>query len=232
MTIEEGDAYATSSAIFNMSHISEDGMKKTVLIADDHPVYLLGLRTLLQSQPDRYEVVHEATNTDELVEKLNKQPVDIVITDLGMPGQDYPDGLSLVQYLKRRWPDITIVVVTMITNPGIQNSLSRLGVYAVLNKASLSVDLLKVLKSLFSPVSTARLNRESPSEKPKTISLSPKETEVIRLLLRGLTVNEISAQLNRTKQTVSAQKISAMRKLGVTSEFELFEYAQKMGLDS
>lgn len=203
-------------------------MQKTVLIADDHPVYLLGLRTLLQSQADKYEVIHEAVSADELVEKLTRQPVDVVITDLCMPGPLHADGLALIQYLRRHWPEIIIIVVTMITNLGIQNSLARLGVQAVLNKNSLSVDLLQTMQSLFLP--TAR--KKATVQNDVTIALSPKETEVLRLLLRGLTVNEISAQLKRTKQTVSAQKTSAMRKLGVASEFELYQYAQQLGLNS
>jgi two-component system capsular synthesis response regulator RcsB len=64
------------------------------------------------------------------------------------------------------------------------------------------------------------------------ISLTPKESEVLRLLLRGLTVSDISTRLNRTKQTVSAQKKSAMRKLGVTSEYELYQQLQQLGLAS
>lgn len=206
-------------------------MRKTVLIADDHPVYLLGLRTLLQSQQDKYEIVHEAVNADELIDKLLKQPVNIVITDLSMPGKVHADGLSLIQYIKRRWPDIVVIVVTMISNPGIQNSLSRFGVRAVLNKNSLSVDLLQTMKTLFSPAVLRSAAKTSDEQEP-TVSLSPKETEVLRLLLRGMTVNEISAQLKRTKQTVSAQKTSAMRKLGVTSELELYEYARQLGLNS
>jgi len=55
---------------------------------------------------------------------------------------------------------------------------------------------------------------------------------VLRLVLRGLTVSDISTRLNRTKQTVSAQKKSAMRKLGVTSEYELYQQLQQLGLVS
>ncbi|WP_345828052.1 response regulator [Erwinia sp. HDF1-3R] len=204
-------------------------MAKTILIADDHPVYLLGLRTLIQSQAEKYEIIHEAVTADEVIIKLTSLPVDVVITDLSMPGQVHSDGLALIQYIKRRWPESTVIVITMITNPGIQNSLARLGVEAVLNKNSLSVDLLQTLKSLFSsPV--RRAVQTVPGN--LAVTLSPKETEVLRLLLRGLTVNEISAQLKRTKQTVSAQKTSAMRKFGVTTEFELYQYAQQMGLNS
>lgn len=76
-----------------------DVMLKTVLIADDHPVYLLGLRTLLQTRPDLYRVVHEALSADELMNKLASEPVDIIITDLSMPGTRSPDGLTMIRSL-------------------------------------------------------------------------------------------------------------------------------------
>lgn len=198
-------------------------MQKTVLIADDHPVYLLGLRTLLQTRSDLYRVVHEALNSDEVMDKLAISPVDIIITDLSMPGERFPDGLTMIQTLARRYPQSMIVVVTMITNPELLASLRRSGVHAVLSKNSLSTNLVQTLHS-------AQLGHVAPA-KPQ-IQLTRRETEVLRLMLRGLTVNQISEQLNRTKQTISAQKISAMRKLGATSDFELFQCAQSLGLDS
>ncbi|NUU66094.1 response regulator transcription factor [Enterobacteriaceae bacterium BIT-l23] len=203
-------------------------MRKTVLIADDHPVYLLGLRTLLQAHSERYEVLHEASTTDQLIDKLQQQPADIIITDFSMPGERYPDGRALIQHLRRQWPDSTVIVVTMITNPALLASLARLGVHAVLSKNSLSTELIAALKTSEMPTRT-RAGKTAPSVKE---ALSPKESEVVRLLLRGMTVNEISNLVNRSKQTISTQKNSAMRKLGATSEFELYQYAQKIGLDS
>lgn len=200
-----------------------DVMQKTVLIADDHPVYLLGLRTLLQTRPDLYRVVHEALSADELMSKLAREPVDIIITDLSMPGTRSPDGLIMIRSLIRHYPQSMIVVVTMITNPELLDSLRRSGVHAVLNKASLSNNLLQTLRSTlqghFEPV------------KPHA-QLTERETEVLRLLVRGFTVNEISAQLNRTKQTISTQKKSAMSKLNARNDFELLQCAQSLGLVS
>lgn len=198
-------------------------MQKTVLIADDHPVYLLGLRTLLQTRSDRYRIIHEALNADEVMDKLAQSPVDVVITDLSMPGERYPDGLTMIQTIARRYPQSMIVVVTMITNPELLASLRRCGVDAVLSKNDLSTDLVQTLHS-------ARLGHVAPV-KPE-VQLTQRETEVLRLLLRGFTVNQISDQLNRTKQTISAQKNSAMRKLGASSDFELFQCGQSMGLGS
>lgn len=198
-------------------------MQKTVLIADDHPVYLLGLRTLLQTRIDRYRIVHEALNADEVMDKLAQKPVDIIITDLSMPGERYPDGLTMIQTIARRYPQSMIVVVTMISNPELLASLRRCGVHSVLSKNSLSTNLVQTLHS-------TRQGHMAPV-KPE-VQLTQRETEVLRLLLRGLTVNQISEQLNRTKQTISAQKNSAMRKLGASSDFELFQCAQSLGLDS
>jgi Response regulator containing a CheY-like receiver domain and an HTH DNA-binding domain len=196
-------------------------MQKTVLIADDHPVYLLGLRTLLQARSDRYRIVHEALNADEVMDKLAREPVDIIITDLSMPGVRYPDGLTMIQTLARRYPNSLLVVVTMISNPELLASLRRSGVHAVLSKNTLSTNLLQTLQGT--------MQGHVQPVKPES-QLTERETEVLRLLLRGLTVNQISEQLNRTKQTISTQKKSAMRKLGANSDFELFQCAQSLGL--
>jgi two-component system capsular synthesis response regulator RcsB len=198
-------------------------MQKTVLIADDHPVYLLGLRTLLQARSDLYRVVHEALNADELMDKLANSPVDIIITDLSMPGARNPDGLTMIKTLARRYPQSMIIVVTMITNPELLASLRRCGVHAVLSKTSLSTSLLQTLHG-------TRQGHVAPVK--SQAQLTQRETEVLRLLLRGLTVNEISKTLHRAKQTISAQKSSAMAKLGAANDFELFQCAQSLGLDS
>lgn len=199
-------------------------MKKKVLIADDHPVYLLGLQTLIKTRSDLYDIVHEASTSDAVMEKLNHQPVDIIVTDLSMPGKHAPDGLAMVETLLRRYPQTMIIVITMITNPALLASLRRMGVHAVLNKNSLSTELVTTLRSAD--------QQRKPEPAPPAALLTQRETEVVRMLLRGLTVNQISEQLNRTKQTISTQKISAMRKLGATTDYELFQCAQGMGLDS
>ena len=198
-------------------------MKKTIMIADDHPLFLLGLRSLLLTRSVLYVIVHEAVNSDDLMSKLAAQPVDIIITDLAMPGKRYPDGLTMIKTLIRHYPQSLIVVVTMITNPEMLASLRRSGVKAVLSKNTLSMNLLKTLRSASQGVI---------SEVTSEVHLTQRETEVVRLLLRGMTINQISEQQSRTKQTISTQKKSAMRKLGASNDFELFQCAQSLGLNS
>lgn len=201
-------------------------MEKKILIADDHPIYLMGLRALLSPLAGQYHIVDEALTTDDVISKLESFDIDILITDFSMPGDKYNDGLALIQLIKRRWPALMIIVVTMINNPGIERALRQLGVHAVLSKAGLSTELVHFIKGV-----TATVALSKPTA-PTGISLTPKESEVLRLLLRGLTISDISTRLNRTKQTVSAQKKSAMRKLGVTSEYELYQQLQQLGLAS
>lgn len=201
-------------------------MEKKILIADDHPIYLMGLRALLSPLAGQYHIVDEALTTDDVISKLESGDIDILITDFSMPGDKYNDGLALIQLIKRRWPALMIIVVTMINNPGIERALRQLGVHAVLSKAGLSTEFVHFIKGVTGTVEPGKATA------PTGISLTPKESEVLRLLLRGLTISDISTRLNRTKQTVSAQKKSAMRKLGVTSEYELYQQLQQLGLAS
>ena len=201
-------------------------MLKTVLIADDHPVCLLGLRTLLNTRRDYYQIVHEAKNSDEVLRKLSSQPVDIIITDLCMPGTIIPDGLRMVKKLVREYPKSFIIVVTMITNPSVHKILKNCGV-KVLSKSDMLTDLLKILSH-----SSRTMNRRSLGATGLTNLLTPREIEVVRLLMNGMTISNISDYLNRTKQTISAQKKSAMFKLGASNDFELFQCAYLAGLGS
>ena len=82
--------------------------------------------------------------------------------------------------------------------------------------------MIKAFRQALSALGTDRLQSHE--------QLSPRELEVIRLLARGLTVGEIAAHLHRSKQTVSAQKVSAMRKLGLSTDASLFIYVQEHGL--
>ncbi|MDF2623803.1 response regulator [Kosakonia cowanii] len=205
-------------------------MEKKILIADDHPIYLMGLRALLSPLAGQYHIVDEALTTDDVISKLERDDIDILITDFSMPGDKYNDGLALIQLIKRRWPALVIIVVTMINNPGIERALRQLGVHGVLSKAGLSTELVHFIKGLTGAFASSKPSADAPAL--SGISLTPKESEVLRLLLRGLTVSDISTRLNRTKQTVSAQKKSAMRKLGVTSEYELYQQLQQLGLVS
>ncbi|MEH4929759.1 response regulator transcription factor [Enterobacter cloacae] len=203
-------------------------MRLRIVIADDHPVFLIGLRALLKSAFDNHYVVSgEATNVDQLLSSLEKELPNVLITDFNMPGVEKSDGLRLIETVRRNYPSLSVIVVTSLSNAGLINSVLNKGVYAVINKQSLATELTYCLRNL---LQGRRYTMRTDLQTSHAKDISPRELEVIRLLAQGKSINDIANMLNRTKQTISSQKKSAMNKIGVKSTAELFEYIRDMGL--
>ncbi|KPX16554.1 LuxR response regulator receiver [Pseudomonas syringae pv. delphinii] len=156
-----------------------------------------------------------------------------------MPVERQNDGLRLLQRVRRDFPVLPVLVVTTLSNAGLFQSMLDLGVRGLLSKASLAGELPAAVKGalrgeIFVADSVRRVLREAQQYGPDALlateRLSPRELEVLRLLSAGHTVGQIAAQLNRSKQTVSAQKVGAMRKLGLANDAALFIYLQESGM--
>ncbi|WP_248750407.1 response regulator [Pseudomonas sp. MWU15-20650] len=202
-----------------------------VVIADDHPIVLVGVRELIE-RDERFRVVGEAVSSYELVKLLESRPVDLVVTDFNMPGDSpYGDGLKLVEYLTRHFPSVRVLVLTMISNPLILTRLQELGVLAVIQKNQLHNEIQAALKAIArgnpirnnGPQPTSVMDDGADLDERFT-RLSPKEHEILRLFVSGQSVNEIARGLNRSAKTISTQKVSAMRKLEVSSDQDLLAY--------
>ncbi|AOE87582.1 response regulator transcription factor [Pseudomonas sp. TCU-HL1] len=212
-------------------------MQTRIVIVDDHPITLIGMRALL-STCDDLAVVGEAQCVDGLFEQLDRQPCDLLVTDLMMPDSGQVDGLHLIQRLRRHYPALKIIVVTMLNNPALIASVLRQGVQGLVSKRGLLNDLPRAIRArpgatYLSPSIRHLLDiGEAGCGKPlaQPEQLSPREVEVLRLYGAGLGVGEIAQRLMRTKQTISAQKTSAMRKLGLDTNAALFLYIQEHGL--
>jgi two-component system capsular synthesis response regulator RcsB len=208
-----------------------------VVVADDHPVILFGAEHALLKFPG-IQVVARARQSTELIKVLQTVPCDVLVTDLAMPGGQYGDGLPLIGYLRRNFPTLPIVVLTMLENAALLKRLSELGVTSVVNKADdlshiglavqhVSRNLEYMSPSVKASLDTLRMNAGGKSDE---VILSKRELEVVRLFVSGMTIKEISEQLNRSIKTISTQKNTAMRKLGIDRDSELFQYAQSNGL--
>ena len=204
--------------------------KLNVVIADDHPIVLVGVRELVE-RDEGFCVVGEATCSNDLIALLEQLPVDLVITDFNMPADSpYGDGLKLVEYLKRHYPSVQILVLTMISNPLILTRLQELGVIGVIQKCQLHDEIQTALKAvaLGNPLHNrgpqAASVIEAAALDERFARLSPKEHEILRLFISGQSVNDIARGLNRSAKTISTQKISAMRKLEVSSDQDLLAY--------
>jgi two-component system, NarL family, captular synthesis response regulator RcsB len=214
------------------------GRQVNIAIADDHPLLLSGLTYELEKQPG-VTIIGSAQNSTELVELLDRQPADVVISDYAMPGGTHGDGMALFGFLKRRFPETRLIAVTVMSNPGVIRSLVTQGVDCILSKADsltyVTGSLYAALagKRFFSPSIEAIIkmhgigdnSASSPIQK-----LTMRELEVVRLFVSGLTVSEIAEHLHRSKQTVSTQKMSAMRRLGIRRDADLIKYGMESNL--
>jgi two-component system capsular synthesis response regulator RcsB len=208
-----------------------------IVVADDHPVILFGAEHALLKFPG-LQVVGRARQSTELVKMLQTSACDVLVTDLAMPGGQYGDGLQLIGYLRRNFPNLPIVVLTMLENAALLKRLSELGVTSVVNKSDdlshigLAVQHVSRNLEYMSPLVKASLDalRMNSGGKRDEVMLSKRELEVVRLFVSGMTIKEISEQLNRSIKTISTQKNTAMRKLGIDRDSELFQYAQSNGL--
>ncbi|MFK2900580.1 response regulator transcription factor [Dyella jejuensis] len=204
----------------------------SVVIADDHPLLLAGLAHELRQHPG-VKVVGSASNSTELVELLLRYPVDVVITDYSMPGGSRGDGITLFGFLRRRFPNVGLIALTMMNNTGVIRSLMTQGINCILSKAD-SLDYLTAAlycavagKRYLSPTIEAIVTAhgiDGRNQGLRARDLTVRELEVVRLFVSGLTVSEIAERMHRSKQTVSTQKMSAMRKLGLARDADLIKY--------
>jgi len=207
-----------------------------VVVADDHPVILFGAEHALLNFPG-IQVVGRARQSTELVKALQTIPCDVLVTDLAMPGGQYGDGLPLISYLRRNYPGVAIVVLTMLENAALLKRLSEIGVTSVVHKSDdfshIGIAVQHVSRNIeyMSPQVRSALNslRMNAGGKTDEVILSKRELEVVRLFALGLSVTEISKRLNRSVTTVATQKRAAMRKLHLESNADLIRYASEHG---
>lgn len=203
-----------------------------VAFADDHPVIRLGIEATLDDIPN-VKRIGSAVDSTGLVALLDAQACDMLITDYAMPGGQYGDGLELVGFLRERYPELGIIIITSMDKAVLIRSLLACGVDGILSKADdmshlrSAVQAVHSKRKYFSPRIT-RMVKALPST--NSSRLSPREFEVIKLYVSGTSINGIAEKLERSKQTISTQKVSAMRKLGIESDADLFKYALELGL--
>lgn len=203
-----------------------------VIIADDHPVVRLGVRALLEGA-GRYRVVAEAACADELLCALERAPCDVLMTDFSMPGGTAPDGQAMLAMIHRRHPALPVVLMTMFTNVPTLRMAMKNGVRGVIDKACSLLDIPRAIDEVLngSAYVCSSLRAELCNGDEETGSLcaclSPKELEVLRLYASGLSITQIAARLDRSISTISRQRISAMNKLGIRAESELYAFASE-----
>jgi two-component system capsular synthesis response regulator RcsB len=206
-----------------------------IVIADDHPVVLAGLKATLLGYGSAFRIVGEARDGNELMGILAKEPCDAVVTDFSMPtAGPGEDGLELLQRLHTNYPGIQIIVLTMVRNAALLQAMLDLGVRGVVDKHSMTKDLCLAIEATRAGriyvTENARKQLHRQHVANESIPLSDREGEVVRMFALGMTVSEIGRQTGRSVKTISQQKRDAMRKLGLVTDKELFDYARFNGM--
>lgn len=207
-----------------------------VIVADDHDCVRVGVRRLLQGA-SHIQVVGEAADTYGLAELLDTVSCDIVVSDISMPGLDGgSNAVSFLRRLLRGRPHPRVVVLTMICHAHMLSGLLHIGVAGIVDKRDTAAALIDAIEAamagslhLSQHAQLAIEAADSPLQLRAGV-LSAREWEVFQLYVQGLAVHEIATRLRRSGKTISTQKRSAMRKLGLESEADLIGYARQIGL--
>ncbi|MCS3419275.1 response regulator transcription factor [Pseudomonas yamanorum] len=206
-----------------------------VIIADDHPIVRVGQRVVIEAN-GRCKVVGEANGPDELLKLLNAMPCDVLVTDFAMPGNQQADGYVLLGLLQRQYPDVPVILVTMFANVATLRASFAQGARAIVAKSASAKELPMAIKAIsegktfVSENLRLQLDLAGTGDQSQTPKLSGKEREVVRMLASGMTVSQIAARLNRSISTISKQKSTAMNRLCISTDVDLFAYARSSGM--
>jgi DNA-binding NarL/FixJ family response regulator len=204
-----------------------------VLIADDHPLMLAGIRRALE-RAENIEIVGEARSGSELVEMVGRRRPELVLMDLRMPGLG---GCECIEQIRADWPDVRIVVLSASDDrPTIDAALAA-GASAYIVKSVNPFDIAAVLRqalgtsTVFHAVATPRpvIGRAASTE-PERPTLTERERTILRSVAAGLTTAAISEELWVSEHTVKFHLTNIYRKLGVPNRAGAVRYALENGL--
>lgn len=204
-----------------------------VLIVDDHPIVRSGLRSLLNAESD-IEVVGEATDGEEGMEKTEKLRPHVVLMDISMPNVD---GLKATRQIKTRFPEVQILVLSMHRSDEYFFEMLRAGASGYILKSARTSDLLEAIRvvnrgevflypAMAQKLVRGYLNLEEWENDTQTI-LSPREKEILFLMAEGYSYKKIAEKLVISPSTVYSHRSNLMSKLGLNNRHELIEYARK-----
>jgi len=199
-----------------------------ILIADDHEVVRLGLRSILEAQP-RWQVVGEAADGKEAIRKAIDLRPDVAVLDYSLP---LINGVEATRQIRARVPSVEILIFTMHDNEKLVYDLLQAGARGYLLKSDAKHSLVGAVQSLsvHRPFFTARVSEtllESYLTKsgPAENVLSARERGVVQLIAEGNSNKHIASILNISVKTVETHRAAAMRKLNLSSAAALVRYA-------
>jgi DNA-binding NarL/FixJ family response regulator len=212
-------------------------MTVRVLLADDHPIVLQGLRRLLESKPD-FLVVAETGDGLEVLPLAERLKPDVLIVDLMMPGLN---GLEVTYQVCQKIKGIRVIILSMHKDDGYVIQALRNGATGYVIKDTGPAELVEAIHQVMqghrylSQVIADRFGDQvliHPDEELKDpyTQLTRREREVLQLVAEGYTGQDIAKRLSISPRTAEQHRANMMRKLGLQNQREIFRYAIKKGI--
>lgn len=209
-----------------------------IFLVDDHTIVRDGIRALLAAEP-AIEIVGEASNGQELLDRLPDTPADVVLLDANMP---VLDGLATTQRLRAEFPQVRVLVLSMLAHERYIGQFFEAGAAGYVLKSAEKGEILVAIQTviagrqfLCSSLGLSLLHKvlakeEEDPEANKTSRLSRRETEVLQLLAEGMTTNEIAGKLFTSKRTIETHRQNILTKTQTKNTAALIRLAVVQGL--
>jgi DNA-binding NarL/FixJ family response regulator len=202
-----------------------------VLLADDHTIVAQGLASLLQ---DDFDLVGTVGDGKALIEAAQRLQPDVIVADMAMPVMD---GLEALNRLKATCVNAKVIFLTMHADAQLATEALRAGASGYVLKCSAGEELITAIQEVLQGrtyltplIAKDVITSLMAPEKQATVTLTPRQREVLRLIAEGWRMKEIAATLQLSTRTVETHKYQLMRVLGVQSTAELVRYAVRLGL--
>ena len=202
-----------------------------VLLADDHPIVLHGLRDLLNAEAD-FRVVDEVSNGAEAVKRALQDDIHLAILDVTMPRMT---GLQATYEIRRQAPEVQVLILSMHEDERYLFEALRAGAAGYVLKRAADKDLLEAVQAAArgEPFLTASAQQSLIRdflERGEQPELTPREQEIVKLIAEAHTNREIAEILHLSEKTVESHRANVLQKLGMRDRVELVRYAIRNGL--
>ena len=205
-----------------------------VFIADDHALIREGIKKLLSPFSD-IKLVGETADPFEIIELIKKNNCDILILDLSMPGKN---GLDLIKEIKTLYPEIKILVMTMMPEDQFAKRTLKIGASGYLTKESAPEELITAIRKIasgrkyISETLAEKLAQDldETAEKPLQDLLSDREFQVMKMMAAGKSQTDIAAELSISVSTINTYRSRILEKLNLKSNAELIRFAYQNNL--
>lgn len=218
--------------------IQDSGTSLKVIIADDHVLFRAGVKTALGLKKD-IRIIGEADNGQQLLHLLKHLEPDVILLDIQMP---IMDGITALPEIKKLYPEIRIIMLTMHNDHSMISRLMELGANAYLTKNSDSEIIYEAIRTCYfneyyfndltnkALLDGLRTKRNADSFSPSEVKLSDKEKHILKLMCDEKSTKEIADMVDLSPRTVEAIRDKLKSKTGVKSMAGLVMYAVKSGI--